>query len=108
MMADFYNKYENMSIEELLSEFDTEKWSWICKRLSGNDTGLSGGHQSGIYIPRWFAKEAFHEICITNEYNPSINLSQVFYIDQGIIERAKPRAIYYNNKFYPQRKKKEI
>lgn len=39
--------YANQAIQAVLSS----QWS-ICKFLSANDTGLTGGHQSGIYISK--------------------------------------------------------
>ena len=40
------------SLTQFLEYIDRHEMFWIVKRLSGNDTGLTGGHQVGIYYPR--------------------------------------------------------
>lgn len=47
-----------MSIERLrgwLATVADDGWYWFAKRLSANDTGQTGGHQAGFYVPKPFA-----------------------------------------------------
>lgn len=39
----------------------------FCKFLSANDTGLTGGHQSGIYVPKPASSLIFNEKCVRGE-----------------------------------------
>lgn len=38
-------------LQEWLHEVNTDQWYWYLKRLSCNDTGQTGGHQVGVYLP---------------------------------------------------------
>lgn len=48
------DNFRNLSLTRFLEEIEHNRFSWIVKRLSGNDTGLTGGHQAGLYLPRVF------------------------------------------------------
>lgn len=41
----------NTLIENLLSDYESASLSF-CKFISANDAGITGSHQSGIYIPK--------------------------------------------------------
>lgn len=45
------------------------------KRLSANDTGATGGHQVGLYIPSNIVEKLFPSINHTRELNPSVFLT---------------------------------
>ncbi len=102
-MRKWYDPYASISLPALLEKLQTEKWIWLVKRLSGNDTGLTGGHQVGLYIPRWFAEDAFPQICTTRKYNPDIEIREILYCNQDKVSSRPSRAIYYNNKHFPER-----
>lgn len=94
--------FRGLSLTRFLEEIDRLNFRWIVKRLSGNDTGLTGAHQAGLYLPRAYFQITIPEICTTEKYNPD------FFIDKCIIPNADIsirglRAIYYNSKFFPER-----
>ncbi|MEZ2586678.1 type II restriction endonuclease [Kluyvera intermedia] len=68
------------------------------KRLSANDTGATGGHQVGLYIPSNIVEMLFPSISHTRELNPSINLTAQ--ISSHECPESEVRAIYYNNKSF--------
>ncbi|WP_148569962.1 type II restriction endonuclease [Leclercia adecarboxylata] len=70
------------------------------KRLSANDTGATGGHQVGLYIPSGIVAELFPSIDHKTELNPSV-LLRATYSSHECAE-SEARAIYYNNKFFGQ------
>lgn len=70
------------------------------KRLSANDTGATGGHQVGIYIPSGIVAELFPSIDHTSEKNPSV-LLRATYSSHECVD-SEVRAIYYNNKYFGQ------
>ena len=75
---------------------DLEDFSWFIKRLSGNDTGITGSHQVGIYVPRPFMEAVVPSIVTVDEPNPSRTIS--CYLPSQDCEQREVRAIYYNNK----------
>ena len=62
-------QFENLPLTKFLEEIDTLNLFWIVKRLSGNDTGLTGGHQAGLYLPRIFFEITIPEICTKDRIN---------------------------------------
>lgn len=68
------------------------------KRLSANDTGATGGHQVGLYIPSGIVEELFPSINHTRELNPSVKLKA--HVSSHECPDSETRAIYYNNRFY--------
>lgn len=90
-------QYRNISLTKFLELLDIKKFSWIIKRLSGNDTGLTGGHQVGMYIPKTFVEDVLPEINSREIPNPD----KIFdcYIASHDCLQENVRAIYYNNKF---------
>ncbi len=72
--------------------------SGICKTLSANDLGLTGGHQSGILIPKRLLQETtIFPALGTEEKNPRVQL-EFRIVASGEILRLN--FIYYNSKFF--------
>lgn len=76
------------------------KYYLYIKRLSANDTGATGGHQVGLYIPSGIVAELFPSIDRTSEKNPSVFLRATY--SSHRCSDSEARAIYYNNKFFGQ------
>lgn len=68
----------------------------ICKVLSANDTGETGGHQAGICVPKGSDALLFFPDLGNAIKNPRV--SMVFVDDWG--QRWSFNFIYYNNKFH--------
>ncbi len=94
--------FRGASLTRFLEELDSGKFVWVVKRLSGNDTGLTGGHQSGVYFPRAFFEETMPEICTTHDCNPKMVFEDVYFPSQNA-ELKGVTGTYYNNKFFPER-----
>jgi hypothetical protein len=80
-----------------LGEVSGGDFVWYVKRLSGNDTLATGGHQAGPYIPKEFLFRIFPSLNTTSTLNPDMWFD--LYIDSHDDAR-RIRAIYYNNKFH--------
>lgn len=93
-------QYKNISLTQFLELLDREKFTWIIKRLSGNDTGITGGHQAGIYVPRNFMESIVPSIVTTKILNPTKEID--CYISSHDCLKAGIQAKYYNNKFFPE------
>lgn len=87
----------NKALSEILDIIATSKFPWIAKRLSSNDTGLTGGHQVGVYLPRQFVAEAIPEINRVDRENPDALFEKCYFPNQDFCLREL-RAIYYNSK----------
>lgn len=68
------------------------------KRLSANDTGATGGHQVGLYIPSGMVEKLFPSINHTRELNPSVFLTA--HVSSHVCPDSEARAIYYNNRHF--------
>lgn len=68
------------------------------KRLSANDTGATGGHQVGLYIPSDIVETLFPSINHTRELNPSVFLTA--HVSSHNCPDRQARAIYYNNRHF--------
>jgi len=68
------------------------------KRLSANDTGATGGHQVGLYIPSGIVEKMFPSINHTRELNPSLFLNA--HVSSHECPDSQARAIYYNNRAF--------
>lgn len=73
-----------------------QEWVVFIKRLSSNDTGLTGGHQVGIYVPRRVMEQVFPGIQRVNIDNPDY-LFPARVVSHDLPEQEL-RAIYYNNR----------
>jgi len=96
------SRFKNLSLARFLEEVEISSYFWIVKRLSGNDTGLTGGHQSGLYLPRVFFQAVLPEICTTKTYNPDAWIEECYFPAQDDSVK-KLRAIYYNSKYFPEK-----
>ena len=82
------------SLREWLMRIGDPDWAWYAKRLSANDTGLTGGHQVGFYLPGDFALTVAPELA-----QPVLNprrLLQLSLVSHD--QRAEPSLIYYNSR----------
>ena len=95
-MSTWYAKWDGMELHAFLENLADGNTCWIAKRLSGNDTGLTGGHQVGVYLPEVFIKKVFPEICRTDVKNPDLHIKNLFFVSHGQMA-AELHAIYYNN-----------
>lgn len=68
----------------------------ISKVLSCNDTGVTGGHQSGICVPKDRRILDFFPVLLAEEKNPRVYLT--FIDDEG--QSWTFAFIYYNNIYY--------
>jgi type II restriction enzyme len=93
--------FKSVSLSQFLEQIDSSGFFWIAKRLSGNDTGLTGGHQVGLYLPRYFFEINFPEICTTDKHNPESFINDLYFPRQDHFIK-NIRAIYYNSKFFPE------
>lgn len=91
------------TLDEFISEKGNPEWVIYMKRLSANDTGATGGHQVGIYIPKITRDTLFPSINRVDCDNPSIPLSAK--IVSHDLEEQTVNAIYYNSKLAKQQKK---
>ncbi|NVK31417.1 MAG: restriction endonuclease [Gammaproteobacteria bacterium] len=69
---------------------------WFAKRLSSNDTGVNGSHQSGIYIPKYIGFAAFSTIDTSKE-NPKVIIDQCLFRSHNLVVDGL-HVTYYNNK----------
>lgn len=86
------------NISEWITEKSNSDWWIYIKRLSANDTGLTGGHQVGIYTPSSVMENLFPSISHSNTQNPDC------YLRARVTSHSLPeqtlRAIYYNNRYF--------
>ena len=94
-LADF----RHLSLTRFLEELSANDLVWYAKRLSGNDTGLTGAHQAGPYVPREFATAALPNIATTRRFNPTIDIPCV--VASHDVEK-NVKAKYYNSKYFPE------
>ena len=92
--------FRHVTLTQFLEEIGCRNLVWYAKRLSGNDTGLTGAHQAGPYVPKDFASVALPEIATTNDFNPTIDIPCIV-ASHGVVKSVK--AKYYNSKFFPDR-----
>ncbi|CND44124.1 Type-2 restriction enzyme EcoRII [Yersinia frederiksenii] len=81
-----------------LSDKSSGEWYIYIKRLSGNDTGATGGHQAGVYIPTEVIEKQFSSIVRTDLKNPDILLPARISSHENL--ESVVRAIYYNNRYF--------
>lgn len=81
----------------LLDKSTSDTYMFI-KRLSANDTGATGGHQVGIYIPSGIVERLFPSINHVRELNPSVTLDS--HTSSHNCPNSLVRAVYYNNRFF--------
>ncbi len=82
----------NSELHNFLAEIVGPGWHWFAKRLSANDTGQTGGHQVGFYVPKTLVFRIFPELQ-DGRPNPKVGLSlQIVSHDQ----LANPVLTYWN------------
>lgn len=101
-MEQLEKDFKNLTITQFLERLDNTHASWLVKRLSGNDTGITGGHQAGLYIPRSFMQEVVPNIVTTEQYNPTKAIN--CFISSHDCYKEGIQAKYYNNKYFPEKK----
>lgn len=84
-------------LQEWIADKCEPRWYAYVKRLSANDTGLTGGHGSGIYIPAAVTGKAFPSILKRDEHNPDFYFKGQ--VNSHDLKVQDLRAIYYNSKF---------
>ncbi len=85
-------------LEEISCGGEVPRFVCAVKRLSGNDTGLTGGHQAGLYLPRTFFERALPTICTSEIHNPDAWIDECYVVSHDVTLRDRLRAIYYNSK----------
>ncbi|WP_422413785.1 MULTISPECIES: type II restriction endonuclease [unclassified Endozoicomonas] len=83
-------------IQQWLHSVGDNSWRWFLKRLSCNDTGQTGSHQVGIYLPNEAAFQLFPTLNDRVTKNPDV------FLDASTDSHNRPqreiRGIYYNTK----------
>jgi hypothetical protein len=82
------------SLRDWLVRIGGDDWVWFAKRLSANDTGLTGGHQVGFYVPSEFALAVAPELA-----EPTLNPRRLLRF--GLVshdQQSAPSLIYYNSR----------
>ncbi|MFO1481543.1 MAG: type II restriction endonuclease [Turneriella sp.] len=90
--TEYSSKYP---LTQFLQSIRSREWIWYCKRLSGNDTQLTGSHQAGPYIPKTFVFDRFPSLK-RNELNPRVTFPVNVVSHQS--QETNVTAIWYNNK----------
>ena len=85
-----------MAIEVWLEEVATQDYIWYLKRLSANDTQLTGGHQAGPYVPKDVMFLLFPTLDRPAERNPDHFFDLTVDSDSSA-PKAEARAVWYNN-----------
>ena len=81
-----------------LQEKASGEYFLFIKRLSANDTGATGSHQVGIYIPAEIVAMLFPSINHTRSENPDTYLTAI--MSSHECPERMVRATYYNGKFF--------
>ncbi len=91
-----------MKLSQWISTNNSSSHWWFVKRLSANDTGQTGGHQVGIYIPKQLVQRILTPVSRTDIKNPDMTLPAC--IESHNMPEQTVRVIYYNSKKYAQKK----
>ncbi|WP_304621814.1 type II restriction endonuclease [Pantoea sp. M_9] len=86
------------AFHDWLLEIASGNYFVYVKRLSANDTGATGGHQVGLYIPSSIVETLFPSINHARELNPSVFLTA--HVSSHDCPDSIARAIYYNNRHF--------
>lgn len=82
------------ALRDWLEYVSGPEWLWFAKRLSANDTGATGGHQVGLYVPRELALQVAPELAET-----TLNPRRVLTFDLASHEQRRDiNLIYYNGR----------
>jgi len=91
-----------MTLTQFLEKIEYEDIKWFSKRLSSNDTGLTGSHQVGIYPPKNFIRAVYPGLMDSNTYNPCEVIEKVVFPNFDWVS-TNVKLTYYNNKLFPER-----
>jgi len=83
-----------LDISGWISDIGSGDWQVFIKRLSANDTGATGGHQVGIYMPKSVLGRAFPTLTTPNSKNPDVLFPAA--VESHQLPEQQLRAIYYN------------
>ncbi len=83
--------------DEWLEQCQASGGYWYVKRLSGNDTQATGGHQAGPYVTRSDAFRIFPELNDPNRLNPRVDIRATA-ASHG--QTAHANIIWYNNRLF--------
>ncbi len=86
-----------MELDDWLEEVSGKGFVWYLKRLSGNDTQLTGGHQAGPYVPKDLAFRLMPHLADLSQKNPRDEV-KLKVLPEGF--ETISNIIYYNNKFH--------
>lgn len=89
-MSEFRNWFSELAADK--------NWYVYIKRLSANDTGATGSHQVGIYIPKDVMDELFPALNRTDILNPELLIPAWICSHQQPEQQVK--VIYYNNRYF--------
>jgi hypothetical protein len=82
------------ALRDWLMRIGSADWVWYAKRLSANDTGLTGSHQVGFYLPGDFALTVAPELAeLVLNPRRSLRFTLVSHDQNG-----EPSIIYYNSR----------
>ena len=85
-----------MQLAEWIDSVSDAEWVWYAKRLSANDTGATGGHQAGLYLPRFVTKAVAGNLLKSKALNPSQPIEAV--PDHRSTASKQARIIWYNSR----------
>jgi hypothetical protein len=86
-----------VELDDWLEEVSGKGFVWYLKRLSGNDTQLTGGHQAGPYVPKDLAFRLMPHLADLSQKNPRDEV-KLKVLPEGF--ETISNIIYYNNKFH--------
>ena len=84
-------------LQDWLKEHSGPDFTWLAKRLSGNDTLANGSHQAGPYIPKDLLFRVFPRLNRPEARNPDVLFD--LQVDSHADSRTV-RAIWYNNRLH--------
>lgn len=85
-------------LSDWISEKATKDWRIYAKRLSANDTGQTGSHQSGTLLAKKEAEALFPQLANNQSLNPDTYISMC--ISSHSFPELNIRAVHYNNKYF--------
>ncbi|MDO8909958.1 MAG: type II restriction endonuclease [Pseudohongiella sp.] len=77
-----------------IGDIGSKDWRVFIKRLSANDTGATGGHQVGVYMPKVVLGAVFPQLTSIGAVNPDVLFTAI--VDSHELPEQQLRAIYYN------------
>lgn len=77
------------------ADISGKQWLWYTRYLSANDTGATGAHQVGLYLPKFAFGTLFPSAASSLALNPSVTFPAT--VEGGDMTRPV-RAVWYNNR----------